>query len=254
MCGGKSCLNSTVYIYPCIIKCNLFSRQQTYYIFHAGTQTFEPITIAEFLDQPVAEEGESRLRIFLRTFAVLLVNSTYFYVCQLVFNNLKKKFKWASSNRFMLQWLHDKQQQQKLKAQGPWSFNWVFPFLDPYAVQNSTLFVPWNVFIHEVTMCSGYAFLLAWCLLHHNCPTLKQDKGSGSGIFNRKLVYMFKLVKNNCNCYNCHQQQQHLYYLLIFFLRGKFYLCNSFIYSSFIESGSGFSIGKYGCLRKIIKN
>ena len=154
----------------------------------------------------------------------------------------------------MLQWLHDKQQQQKLKAQGPWSFNWVFPFLDPYAVQNSTLFVPWNVFIHEVTMCSGYAFLLAWCLLHHNCPTLKQDKGSGSGIFNRKLVYMFKLVKNNCNCYNCHQQQQHLYYLLIFFLRGKFYLCNSFIYSSFIESGSGFSIGKYGCLGKIIKN
>lgn len=31
-------------------------RQQTYYIFHPGSQTFEPVTIAEFMEQPVAQE------------------------------------------------------------------------------------------------------------------------------------------------------------------------------------------------------
>ena len=31
-------------------------RQQTYYIFHPPTQTFEPITIAEFEEQDVIEE------------------------------------------------------------------------------------------------------------------------------------------------------------------------------------------------------
>ena len=40
-------------------------RQQTYFIFHPVSQTFEPITIAEYVQQPVAEEG---------SFVILLEN------------------------------------------------------------------------------------------------------------------------------------------------------------------------------------
>jgi hypothetical protein len=34
----------------------IFSRQQTFFVFHPQTRTFEPITIAKFLEQPAFEE------------------------------------------------------------------------------------------------------------------------------------------------------------------------------------------------------